>query len=46
MFSTPRETVPGPIACEVAFHSYLQCTVVRHSSAMLDVFRLGGENPL
>jgi hypothetical protein len=29
--STSREIVPGPVACEVAFHSYL-----RNSSAMLD----------
>ena len=36
MFSTPRETVPGSVACEVALHSYLLITVVRNSSAMLD----------
>ena len=33
--STRRETMPGPVAREV-FHSYLQSTVVRNSSAMLD----------
>jgi hypothetical protein len=36
VFSTPRETVPGPVAYEIAFHSYLQSTVVRNSSAIVD----------